>query len=240
MERKKTIFWVVAVSAIIVIIAAIAAALYLPTDPVSADEPETAAYTGVISSGESGTDIDERTDTDIPEGPSIPENETLRVVSPDGKYRAEAYGTNKSITAAGLYPYEGLRVIRSSDEVVIWSGEGYYIVEFIWSSNSKYVAVYGEARIYGECFVVDAEAGEAIGLPSLNDISGQLDAASQPAANRPDPYFKAVGWVNDTTLRVNFRWMAQEDERIVSGTYEYDITSGNIVSISSDIGDTPG
>ena len=173
-------------------------------------------------------------------GSSIPENETLRVDSPDGAYAAEAYGTNARITAAGMYPYEGLRVIRNSDEVIVWSGMGYYRPEFLWSSDSKYVAVYGEARTWGECFIVEAETGKVIELPDMETVSAQLDAASQPADNRPDPIFKAVEWMDDTTIRVDYHWIAQEGEKEVSGTYEYDIVSGNIVSNTSKISDSPG
>lgn len=176
---------------------------------------------------------------DISAGPSIPENVTLRVDSPDGTYRAEAYGTNSNITAAGMYPYEGLRVIRNSDESIVWSGDGYYMTEFLWNSGSRYVAVNGEARIYGECFIVDADNGMVIKLPDADTISAQLDASSQPDANRPDPYFKAVEWVNDTAVRVRYRWMAQ-GEKAVSGMYEYDIENENIISNNSEFIDSPG
>jgi len=171
---------------------------------------------------------------------SIPENETLRVASPNGAYTAEAYGRDTDITAAGRYPYEGLRVIRKSDGTTVWNGDGYYNAEFIWSGDSKYVAVYGEARTWGECFIVDAETGQVIKLPDINIVSAQLDADSQPADNRPDPIFKAVEWVNDRTICVDYRWIAKEGEKAVSGTYEYDIISGNIVSNTSKISDSPG
>ncbi|GEM_PF-987361 len=173
-------------------------------------------------------------------GPSIPENETLRVDSPDGTYRAEAYGTNKGITAAGLYPYEGLRVIRGSDETTVWNAGGYYRAEFLWSNGSRYVAVYGEARTWGECFIVDADTGKVIELPDMDTVSAQLDAASQPAVNRPDPIFKAMEWPDDTTVRVDYRWTAQEGAKEVSGTYEYDIISGDIVANTSQINNSPG
>ena len=171
---------------------------------------------------------------------SIPENKTLRADSPNGAYVAEAYGTNTGITAAGRYPYEGLRVIRKSDGTAVWNGDGYYSAEFIWSGDSKYVAVYGEARTWGECFIVDTETGKVIELPDINTVPAQLDAESQPADNRPDPVFKAVEWVNDTTICVDYRWIAKEGEKVVSGTYEYDIISGSIVSNTSKINDSPG
>lgn len=201
----------------------------------------------VSETGPAAHSADEQQDTDINEsdtiddnGLSIKENETIRVDSPDGTYRAEAYGTNKNITAAGLYPYEGLRIIRNADEKVIWSGSGYYLVDFLWSSNSKYVAVNGTARIYSECFIVAADTGEIIGLPDMAVISSKLDAASQPASNRPDPYFEAAEWVNDSTIRVNYRWTAQEGEKEVSGKYEYDIVTGKLLTVISKLSDSPG
>ncbi len=175
-----------------------------------------------------------------PKGPNIPENETLRVDSPDGTYRAEAYGTNKGITAGGLYPYEGLRVIRNSDETTVWKGDGYYKAEFLWSGDSRYVAVYREARIYGECFLVDAGTGKAISLPDIDTLSAHMDAPTQPAANRPDPFFKAVEWVNGTTVRINYRWTAQEGGKEVSGTYDFNIISGDILANTYQISDPPG
>ncbi|MPN44577.1 hypothetical protein SDC9_192142 [bioreactor metagenome] len=133
-----------------------------------------------------------------------------------------------------------MRVIRKSDGTTVWNGDGYYSAEFIWSGDSKYVAVSGEARTWGACFIVDAETGQVIKLPDINIVSAQLHVESQPADNRPDPIFKAVEWVNDTTICVDYRWIAKEGEKAVSGTYEYDIISGNIVSNTSKISDSPG
>jgi hypothetical protein len=48
----------------------------------------------------------------------------------------------------------------------------------------------GEAKTWGECFIVDTETGKVIELPDINTISAQLGAESRPADNRPDPVFK--------------------------------------------------
>jgi len=87
---------------------------------------------------------------------------------------------------------------------------------------------------------VDADTGKVIELPDADTLSAQMDAASQPASSRPDPYFMAAEWINDTTIRVNYRWTAQEGENEVSGTYDYDTARGNIVSNTSKIGGPPG
>jgi hypothetical protein len=162
----------------------------------------------------------------------------MHVNSPNGVCAAEAYGTNTGVTAAGLYPYEKLRLIQNSDGTTVWNGNGYYTPEFLWSDDSKYVAIYGTARTWGECFLVEAENGKVIELPDMNTLSAQPDAAAQPDDNSPDPDFKAAEWVNDTTIRVDYHWTAQ-GYKFVSGTYEYDIFSGNIVSNTSNISDSP-
>jgi hypothetical protein len=230
----------------VALISVIAAAIYLLSNNAHTFELDGQSISpahspsGAYSSDDS-TDTDIRlSDADDSISPSIPENETLRVDSPDGTYRAEAYGTNKNITAAGMYPYEGLRIIRNSDETTVWSGDGCYTADFVWSSNSKYAAVYTQARIYGECFIVDADTGSIIELPSAQTVSELLGASSQPSAERPDPYFRPVGWVNDTTVRVDYRWTAREGGRTVSGTYEYDIIDCNIVSNTYEINGPPG
>ncbi|HWR60881.1 MAG TPA: hypothetical protein VN580_04680 [Clostridia bacterium] len=238
--RQKPAFWVVAIA----VIAVAAVAVFLPANPSNTlKPPDTASVLSTyMEQFKEGADPDPAvvTDSVSRKGPDIPENETLRVDSPDGTYRAEAYGTTKGITAAGLYPYEGLRVIRNSNETTVWNGDGYYKAEFLWSGDSRYVAVYREARIYGECFVVDADTGKVIELPDIDNLSEHMDAPAQPAANRPDPLFRAVEWVDGTTIRVNYRWTAQEGAKEVSGTYDCNIISGDVLANTFQISDPPG
>lgn len=162
------------------------------------------------------------------EVPSIPENETLCVDSPDGAYRAEAFGTNKGITAGGLYPYEGQRLIRSSDEKILWSDEGYYTAEFLWSSDSRYVAVYREARTFGECLIIEAATGKVTQLPDFRTISKYYDNEEQPDDDRPAPYFMPIEWQDDKTIQISYSWSTAAGKN-VSGTFTFNIESGDIV-----------
>ena len=164
--------------------------------------------------------------------PLIPDNEILSVSSPDGTCRAEAFGTNKSITAAGRYPYEGMRVIRNSDEKILWSDVGYYGAEFLWSGDSRYVAVYREARTYGECLIVEAATGSEIKLPGLQAISARHNGEEQPDEDRPDSYFKAMEWQDDRTIKISYSWNTQKGET-VTGTFTFNIESGDIVTGTS-------
>ncbi|MBA4687894.1 DUF5301 domain-containing protein [Candidatus Galacturonibacter soehngenii] len=166
--------------------------------------------------------------------------DTLLVDSPNGAYTAKAYGANTNVTAAGEYPYDGLCIIRNSDGATVWNEDGYYSAQFLWSDNSKYVAICVEARTWGESFIVDAENGNVIKLPDLNAISALLDTTSQPDTNRLDPYFKAVDWVNDSTICVDYRFIARDGDKEVSGTYEYDLINDNILLNNSTISGSSG
>lgn len=156
---------------------------------------------------------------------TIPQNQTQTSLSPNGKYRAEAYGTNIGITAGGLFPYEGIRILDVENDEVIWKMEGYYNVNFSWSPDSRYVGIYYEARIWGESIVFDIEDKKVISLPSLDDIASHYDDSVKPQENRPDPYFKISGWENEETLIVDFHWN-KDDADYFSGQYTFNIKTG--------------
>ena len=53
---------------------------------------------------------------------NIPQNETMVLLSPDGKYRAEAYGTLTDITAGG-FSLRRRKVLTLKSEEVLWNKE---------------------------------------------------------------------------------------------------------------------
>ena len=157
---------------------------------------------------------------------ALPQNQTKTVLSHDGKYRAEAYGTVTTITAAGLYPYEGIRVVDTSNDEVIWKMEpGYYVVDFVWSGDDRYVAIYYEARIYGESIVLDVQDKKVTSLPMLDEIAAHYDQSVKPQENRPDPYFKITGWEDKDTVKVEFRWN-KENAEYFEGKFDFNIQTG--------------
>ncbi|WP_027088054.1 hypothetical protein [Cohnella panacarvi] len=151
--------------------------------------------------------------------------------SPDGKFVIETYGENKGITAAGLYPVEGIRLIDQSSGATIWSMPGYYVQEFKWSPDSRYVSVYHEARIWGGTVVVDAKDGSEFSLPGMDDVAKQWKGKTTVSDNRPDPYFKFADWVDDTHVNVTFTWMGQNSENYV-GNYVYDIKKRTMMDLN--------
>ncbi|MEW9123462.1 MAG: hypothetical protein AB2421_12205 [Thermotaleaceae bacterium] len=159
---------------------------------------------------------------------TTPKNETKTSIDPTGRYRAEAYGTITTITAGGLYPYEGIRVLDVNNDEVLWQMEpGYYTVEFTWSPDGRYVAIYYEARIYGESIVFDTKDRKLIALPTLAEIASYYGESVKPQENRPDPYFRIIGWENAETVVVDFRW-SKEDGEYFNGQYTFNVKTHTV------------
>ena len=160
--------------------------------------------------------------------------------SPNGQFIIETYGENKGITAAGLYPVEGIRLIDQSSGDQIWSMLGYYAQEFKWSPDSRYVSVYHEARIWGGTVIVDTKDGSELNLPGMDDVVEQWKGTTTASDNRPDPYFKAADWLDDNHLNVTFTWFGQHSENYF-GNYVYDIVRRKMVELNvhSDMQESP-
>lgn len=159
---------------------------------------------------------------------TTPKNETQTSLSPTGEYLAEAYGTVTTITAGGLYPYEGIRVLDAANDEVLWKMEpGYYTVDFIWSADGRYVGIYYEARVYGESIVFDTKDKKLISLPTLIDIAPHYSDSVKPQENRPDPYFRIAGWENAETAIVDFRW-SMEDGEYFNGQYTFNMKTQTV------------
>jgi hypothetical protein len=157
---------------------------------------------------------------------NIPQNETIVLLSPDGKYRAEAYGTLTDITAGGFFPYEGVRVIDVKSEEVLWNKEpGGYTVKFLWSSDSRYVGIYFTYRIWGESVVADAKDKKEINLPKLSDLASHFGEEAKPHQDRPDPYLEITEWKDSETVIVDFRWIKEDGDEF-TGRYTYNVKTG--------------
>ncbi len=170
-------------------------------------------------------------------GPSAEESETAEpgvnnetAESPDGRYLAEAYGVNKGITAGGLYPAEGIRLVKRASGKELWSTMGYYSHSFLWSADSRYVAVSYMARIWGGSLVVDARDGSEIALPDLETVRRQTERKTTVHEARPDPEFRSEEWLDDRSLRVSFQWTGADYEAY-SGEYVYDVSARKLLEV---------
>lgn len=159
----------------------------------------------------------------------IIENEPIISLSPDSKYRAEAYGTISTITAGGLYPYKAIHILNTNTGEAIWEMDSAgYSVEFVWSPDSRYLGIYYTGRIWGESIIVDISDNEIIKLPSIDAIASDYDDDVKPQENRPDPYFRIRGWENSETVIVEFNW-TKDDGDVFNGQFSYNVKTNNII-----------
>jgi len=158
--------------------------------------------------------------------------------SPDGKYLAEAYGVNKGITAGGLYPAEGIRLKKKASDKELWSMMGFYSHSFLWSSNSRYVAVSYMARIWGGTLIVDARDGSEIELPDLEAVRKQWKGKTTVHDARPDTMFWGEEWLDTHRLRVSFQWTGADYETY-SGEFVYDVAKRKLSDLKQNDVDRP-
>ncbi len=145
--------------------------------------------------------------------------------SPDGKFLAETYGAYTDITAGGLYPAEGIRIVELSSDQTLWKMQGYYGTDFLWSSDSRYLAVYYMARIYGCTVIIDTTDFSEIQVPLPNELQSDMQEF------RPDPYIKASEWIDNETILITFEYI-DTDYNQISGTLTFVPITGEIYDIT--------
>lgn len=151
--------------------------------------------------------------------------------SSDGIYRIESFGVIKDITAGGLYPAEGIRLVEVETKQELWSmSPGYYVQSYLWSPNNRYVAVYLETRISGETFVVDTKTMTKIPLPFIEQVSNNLNTNMTVNESRLDPYFRFMNWLDDDQLSVTFQWSGIGSDGY-EGIYVHNVTENKLVEV---------
>ncbi|MCR8656661.1 hypothetical protein [Paenibacillus endoradicis] len=158
----------------------------------------------------------------------------VSATSSDGIYRIETFGVNKEITAGGLYPVEGIRLVDTASEQVQWlNTPGYYNNSFLWSADDRYVAVNFESRISGGTYILDTQNMTEIALPYVEQLQQNWVTDTTINEARSDPYFFVVEWLNSSQVSVSFQWTGLED-KLYSGTYSYDVVEGKLLDLKMD------
>ncbi len=168
--------------------------------------------------------------TEAPQ-PGEPKVEHAAAESPDGRYRIESYGINKDVFAGGLYPAEGIRLTDTANKETKWSmTPGYYTQSFLWSPDSRYVAVSYMARTWSGVIIVDTNDFSEVMLPGLDELRERWDGTTTVNEQRPDPYWEAVEWLDDDRLSVSVKWTGTEDTEY-SGTFIYDVSKRELMEL---------
>lgn len=154
-------------------------------------------------------------------------------ISPNGLFRAETYGENKLVTAAGDYPAEKIRVVDVPGGRVLWEMDGYYNCAFLWSSDSRYLSVYYVSRIEGGTVVVNTDDFSEAAVPLPVQIRENL------REYRPDIFQKGVEWVDASRLKISIQWIGK-DHKTYGGSYAFNPATGEISDVKAEEGIIPG
>lgn len=111
------------------------------------------------------------------------------ILSPDEMYEIEFVGIVEESISGGKHPIETIRLINVDTNETVWETTGYYSQTVLWSPNSRYAAISGTARNYGEVILVDRETLNSITIP-LPEHGGSEDYN----------YVEAVEWQSDNEL----------------------------------------
>jgi len=162
----------------------------------------------------------------------LPEVDHQAAESPDGRLRIETFGTNDVVTAGGYFPPEEIRMVDIAAEKIIWSFEALYHNHFLWSPDSRYVAIDRQARTWGDALIVDTSDFSVIELPYQETLTAywKNGTMSEQENGRSDPYFKIEEWPDNERLVVSFEWYGAGDD-FYRGTYTYDVAQRKILEV---------
>lgn len=145
--------------------------------------------------------------------------------SPDGRYRMMSHGMYMD-GPSGAHALSTMELIDLESGQALWVGDSFLWNQFLWSPDSRYVAVSRSGRSWAECFVVDTEnriAHEMPDIPALMAVEPQMP----PAEQRTDSYFFPQLWEDDQTLSVSAQWWTADGE-VLYAAFEYNALSGGV------------
>lgn len=125
----------------------------------------------------------------------------------------------------GFYPYEDTRLINNRDNSLIWEDMGYISAQFLWSDDSRYVAVGGEVRNRVIIYVVDTQNGEVIYLPGYSSISTHFTLTKDE--NMWEEYYNLLEWDNNNTIVIEFKGSSTYENEYIT-TYKFDLLTNEI------------
>lgn len=150
------------------------------------------------------------------------ENQTnhlnISVNSPDGKYCAQTIGEEE--LGGRSYP-DIMRVVDLQTECVVWEETAYLDTAFLWSLDSKYLAIAYTGRTWSECKIIDTASWEEI--PDI-DIS----SIKKLADDLPDIYENGISkiipiqWSSENMILLEVYWDTP-DGQALTGTVQYNV-----------------
>ena len=151
--------------------------------------------------------------------------------SPDKKMRIESIGMGTD-GPSGAHALREMRIINLSTGNIEWNGKSYLWNRFMWSDDSRFVAVQFSGRQWTTTNAIDTNNYCIINLPGLNDVLELIPDATELNEYAPIPLFTITEWENSTII-IGFKWGTNICTEVI-GTYKYDIINDTIDIIEID------
>ena len=137
-----------------------------------------------------------------------PEANIVSEFSAEGIYRAETYGIDLDNMISGIYPAEGIRIVKHETNETLWGmAPGFLRVKIIWSPDGRFAAISYMARTYQETIIVDTLDMSVINLPTIEELQSEI----APKEIRPDPYFTIESWENSSRALISVIFTGEDD-----------------------------
>lgn len=156
----------------------------------------------------------------------------ISIDSPDGKYCAQTTGEEE--LGGRTYP-SMMQVIDAQTGQTLWEEHAYLDTAFLWSPDSKYLAVGYSGRTWRECKIIDTASWKELPNTDIFTIKGLADGL-------PEIYENGIAKVNPTewlkdTILLEIYWDTPDGQAVTGSvqyhvqTQEYDELKWELVSV---------
>jgi len=157
--------------------------------------------------------------------------------SPAGTYRLEHGGAGSRPHQHGTIYTGTLRIICLDSGNILWSLSDdifFRAHRIFWSEDGRFVAFDHPWIMYTDIMIIDTTTFSETNLIGLINI---VDAVSKVANSEfcmslgSDHHHTLVGWVDTSTVEVEFYWLTTET-RTVRGTYQFNAITREVININ--------
>lgn len=141
----------------------------------------------------------------------------ISVDSPDGKYCAQTTGEEE--LGGRTYP-STMQVTDVQTGQILWEEHAYLDTAFLWSPDSKYLAIGYSGRKWRECKIIDTASWQELSntdIFSIEELAGDLPEIYENGTAKVEP----AEWSKDVIL-LEIYWDTP-DGQALKGNVQYDV-----------------
>ena len=141
--------------------------------------------------------------------------------APTAPLRMESLGMYED-GPSGMHALKQMWLIDTQSGAVLWQGDSFLNNKFLWSSDSRFVAIQYSGRTWTQTMILDTAACVVIDLPSAYDIAPEHSYVAAPDEGNDYSVLTIGEWLSDDTLLVNIEWPTA-DGTYVTGQYQFSV-----------------